>query len=718
VVADWLEGRVERVLWAAADGGWAVLKVRTPQEEAVVVGPLGSLAEIVRAGAQPFVSFEGQREQHLDHGRRFTATAFLVSSPQTLDGLKHYLGSSGVKGVGPVMARRIVNHFGEDTTRVMEEEPGRLAEIPGVGEKRAEAIAQAWVEDAGRRALSILLRSLEITGRTEALIRERYGDSAFRVVTREPYRLAREVAGVGFLTADQIARRQGLAPDDPARVAAAIEHVVQRAGDEGHTVAPKTLVERGLERLGVVAPDLDAALLACSGEGWLVEVQWEGEPAWCTPALFEASTETAAHLAMRMHAPIEPVSDEEIAVVEAEVGIALDPSQRAAVATALSAAVAVVTGGPGTGKTTLVKVLLQVAARRGEQWALASPTGRAARRLAEATGTPASTLHRLLEFQPWGGFGRGLHEPLDIDGLVIDEASMVDIQLMAAVVKALPQERSCRLLLVGDVDQLPSVGPGQVLRDLISAGVVPVARLTEVHRQARHSGIVRSAAGIVAGVAPRSGEHTGADDFFLIERADPEAALRTVVQVVTERLPARGFSWSDVQVLSPTRKGPLGTERLNEALREAMQGDRPATSFGKRKFGTGDRVICVKNRYDHGVFNGDTGEVRAVSREGVTIRFDEATVIWPREELDQIELAYAITVHKAQGSEYPAVVLVLHPAHGIMLRRNLVYTALTRARRFFCGVGERVAWERAVARREVGRRHTRLAGLLAEDAGR
>lgn len=715
-MAEWYEGRVERVLWVAADGNWAVLKVRSRLEERIVVGPLGGLAEAVREGEPPFVSFEGEKEDHSDHGVRFKATSYLVGSPQTLDGIKQYLSSAGVKGVGPMIARRIVDHLGVETTRVLEEDPHRLAEVPGVGEQRAIAIAAAWAEDAGRRALSILMRSLGIAGRTEARVRERYGDSAFRVVTREPYRLAREVSGIGFLTADRIARAQGLSLDDPARLAAALQHVVERAADEGHTVVPRALVERGLARLDVPAPNLDDALRQCSGEGWLVEVQWEGEPAWCTPALFEASTTSAAFLAQRRTIVVPPVREEEIREVEREVGIELDPSQRAAAMTVLSAAVAVVTGGPGTGKTTLVKVLLRWAARRGETWLLASPTGRAARRLAEATGAEASTLHRLLEFQPGGGFGRDPYHPLETDGLVVDEASMVDIQLMAAVVQALPDERRCRLVLVGDVDQLPSVGPGQVLRDLIAAEVVPVARLTEVHRQARQSGIVRAAAGLVHGVIPSSGEQAGVQDFFLIERRDPEAALRTIVQVVTERLPAKGFAWSDVQVLAPTRKGPLGTERINEVLREAMQGERPTVSFGKRKFGVGDRVICVKNRYDHGVFNGDIGEVRAVTRDGLSLRFDETSVLWPRDEVDQIELAYAITVHKAQGSEYPAVVLVLHGAHSIMLRRNLVYTALTRARRFFCGVGERAAWETAAARREVGRRHTRLAALLVEEA--
>lgn len=715
--ATWVEGRIEHVLWAAEDGGWAVLRVRTGASSVIVVGPLGALAGA--ADEAPFASFEGTFQQHPSHGWQFRATGVLVGSPRTVEGIRLYLASSRIHGIGPRLADRIVHHFGLETTTVLEEAPERLVEVSGVGEEKARAIAEAWAADAGGRALSILLRSLGVTARLVGRIRERYGDEAYRVVTKEPYRLAEEVSGIGFRMADQIARNQGMALDHPDRIAAAVRHVVSRATDDGHCYLPAEAIAEGVSRLDVPVPDLPAVLDRLVAEARLMEVGDGSGRAVAVPLLAEREGQVAVQLVMRAQlAPDPPPDATALADAEAWAKLSLDEAQRHAVTRSASHAVSVITGGPGTGKTTIVRVLLRLAAERGERWLLASPTGRAAKRLAEATGQEASTLHRLLEFQPGGAsFGRNAMHPLEADGVLVDEVSMVDIKLMAALMDALPWENRCRLVLVGDADQLPSVGPGQVLRDLVNSQEIPVSRLKTVHRQGARSGIVVAAAAIHGGEVPASGEHVGHDDFFLVPREDAGAAASTVVEIVAKRLAERGFDPSeDVQVLAPTRKGPLGTESLNQLLRDAINPSTSRLSLRGQSYGEGDRVICTKNRYDHGVFNGDLGRVLDVRKEGLRIRFDTGVVMWPRDELDQIELAYAVTVHKSQGSEYPAVVLALHRSHSIMLRKNLFYTAVTRARQFFVGVGDPGAWARAVRVADSDARFTRLARLMAEEA--
>lgn len=712
---SWLEGVVLGALWTSADGGWVVLRVQVGDgAPALVVGPPGPLLDVV--DEQPFASFEGRFEQHPTYGYRFKADAVLLGSPRTRKGLQLYLANSGA-GIGPQLAGRIVGHFRDETLAVLEQTPERLTEVTGVGEKRAKAIAEAWAADASGRALSILLRGLGLAAGRIRRILDRFGERAYEVVTRHPYRLAEQVRGIGFLTADAIARGQGLPEDSPERLAAAIVHVVKRAQDDGHVFVPVDEIARGLKSLGVPVEDLPGVLAEVIAEGRLVEEDVGGASAVAHPDLDLAEATIAVQLAERASRDLDGSIDDAIAAAERWESLTLDDTQREAVRIAATSGASVITGGPGTGKTTLVKVLLRVAADRGETWLLASPTGRAAKRLAESTGRDASTLHRMLGFQPdTGRFKHCATEPLECDGLVIDEASMVDTELMAAVVEALPTDHRVRLVLVGDSDQLPSVGPGQVLRDVVRSDVVPVARLLQVHRQAAKSGIRVGAAAIREGRLPVSGEQAEYDDLFLLPRQDAASVVSTVI-AVNKRLEAKGFDpIDDVQVLCPMRKGPVGVEAIGESLRDALQGKERIKLRG-RSFAPGDKVLCTRNRYDLEVFNGDLGRIVGPTPTGLTIRFDEGEVEWPKDDLNQIELAYAMTVHKSQGSEYPAVILVLHRAHSIMLRRHLFYTAVTRAKRFLCVIGSPAAWEMAAQRTDGLERRTRLCERLREAAG-
>lgn len=712
---DRLEGELREISYKTEDNRFAVAEVLDDGgRRHTVVGPIGHLAP----GAH--VVLDGRWSEHPRYGKRFKVQAWLVEDPRTRRGLELYLAGGAVKGLGQELARRIVDQFGLETLRVLEETPERLKEVSGIGVKRLEEIISHWEKDRVGREVTVMLRGHGLGAAVSRRVLEAWGGDAIRIVIADPYRLADEIRGVAFRTADSIALANGFQRDDPRRAKAAVLSLLQAAGHEGHTYLPEGELLTRAERLDVpraaVAMALDRlALLAAVVRG--TELR-RGDPSTrpvSTGAMHRMEEQVAAALLARCQEGKAP--EAAVRAAEGKVDLELGPEQRSAVQLALGSALCVITGGPGTGKTTIVKVLVAAAGLRGETWALAAPTGRAAQRLSEACGQDARTVHRLLEYNPQkGGFQRTASRPLDKDlaAVLIDEVSMVDLPLLNALTDALPE--GCRLVLVGDADQLPSVGPGQVLADLVSSGAAPVARLEHVYRQAEGSGIVRNAHRILAGHVPVSAEHEGGRrDFFLVAREGADAVRQSLVEIVAVRLPARGLDpMDDVQVLTPMHKGPLGSRSLNLLLQDRLNPDGDPLVFGGRTFRVGDRVLQVRNDYDLEIFNGDVGRVVRLEGSGLVASFGGRELALMGEQLERLELAYAVSIHKSQGSEYPAVVVVLDRAHHIMLRRSLVYTAVTRARDFCCVLGSPRAVATAVGRAGTERRWTGLGRRLAQ----
>ena len=727
-----LEGELLGFSYQDERSAFAVARFRLEDgEEVTVVGPIGT----ARVGQTLHLS--GRWDSHKVHGQQFKAFSFLADDPKTLEGLGAYLSSGAVQGIGPELAARLVERFGLGTLRVLAEQPERLQEVQGIGPAKAAAIREAWQTDQEDRELHAMLRGHGLKPALTRRIVERYGSEALGVVTRDPYRMAREVPGVGFRTADTIARRNGIAHDAPVRAQAAVLHVLDAARDDGHCFLPQGELAQQLERLDVPPPAWREAVHTLLDGRRLVT--WDTADPLARPLqlpwLHQLELRVAERL-LGLAAFQPPATLLTVGDAEAATGLTLNSDQREAVTRALQRGVVVITGGPGTGKTTIVKVLLAAAKQQGQRWKLAAPTGRAARRLAESCGQGASTLHRLLDFEfPAMTFRRNAANPLEAHGVIVDEASMVDLRLMGALLDAIPP--GGRLVMVGDDHQLPAVGAGQVLGDLIRSGVVPVVRLQEIYRQAQGSGIIVNAHRIDSGTMPVSGEREHAEwqrleaarpahrpkkpepalDFFLVEREDPLEVQAMLLRAVTDRLPARGFDpMADVQVLAPVHRGELGTVVLNRKLQGSLNPHGRAIEKGNFTFREGDRVIQTRNNYQTEVFNGEVGRVLRVETDGMLVGFEGRQISLTREQLREIEPAYAITVHKSQGSEYPAVVIALHGSHRVMLRRNLLYTAVTRAERFCCIIGSRRAVRLAVGISGHQDRFTMLADLLRAGA--
>jgi exodeoxyribonuclease V alpha subunit len=715
-----IEGIVERITFESAESSFRVIKVAVEgrADRVAVVGtfppmPLGARVRV-----------RGQIAQDKKHGEQLKVESLIELVPDTLAGLERYLASGLIKGVGPKLAQRIVTTFGLDSLRVLDEQPDRLHEVEGLGEKRRTALAKAWRE---QRALRDVMVFLQAHGASPALamrIVRRYGPNAMSIVSRDPYRLALDVRGVGFKTADRIAATMGVAPDSPERMQAAMLQVVHDVTEDGHVwTSEPDLTGRAAQMLGFEPEDADVgarlrrATEALVLPGRVVIESFEGERAVYASEMHAAEVRLSQRLSLIARAPATALQGVREAVVafESRSGVELAPEQRRAVEEAASRQVLVVTGGPGVGKTTIVRAILAIFARARLEVRLAAPTGRAAKRMSEATGVEAATLHRLLEFEPKSAtFKRNRHRPIEAAAVVIDEASMLDLPTADALAEAIAP--GTRLLLVGDVDQLPSVGPGAVLRDIIASTAVPCVRLRQIFRQAARSLIVTNAHRINEGDLPLT-TPAGADaDFFVVERRDPEKARETLIELVTSRIPRR-FGLDpvrDIQVLTPMNRGPAGTIALNEALQAALNPRGVALVRGARTYRVGDKVMQLRNDYDRNVYNGDVGIIASIDQEelGMQVRFDDREVAFEAADLDDLTLAYACTVHKSQGSEYPAVVLPLLTAHFVMLSKNLLYTAVTRGKRLVVLVCDPRALEIALSRGRREDRRTRLASRL------
>ncbi|WP_254047308.1 SF1B family DNA helicase RecD2 [Streptomyces aureus] len=729
-----MTGVLERITYANEESGYTVARVDTGRGSGDLLTVVGALL-----GAQPGESLrmEGRWGSHPQYGKQFTVENYTTLLPATIQGIRRYLGSGLVKGIGPVFADRITQHFGLDTLQILEEAPGRLIEVPGLGPKRTKKISAAWEEQKAIKEVMVFLQDVGVSTSIAVRIYKKYGDASISVVRNQPYRLAADVWGIGFLTADKIAQAVGIPHDSPDRVKAGLQYALSQSSDQGHCFLPEErLIADAVKLLqvdtGLVIECL--AELAEDPEGVVRETVPgpEGTPVTAVYLIpfHRAELSLAGQLRRllradedRMPGFREVAWDKALAWLADRTGASLAPEQEEAVRLALTRKVAVLTGGPGCGKSFTVRSIVELARAKKAKVVLAAPTGRAAKRLAELTGAEASTVHRLLELKPGGDAAYDRDRPLDADLVVVDEASMLDLLLANKLVKAVAP--GAHLLLVGDVDQLPSVGAGEVLGDLLAPGSpVPAVRLTRIFRQAQESGVVTNAHRINAGTPPKT---EGLPDFFLFVEEETEDAARVAVDVAARRIPAK-FGLDprrDVQVLAPMHRGPAGAGSLNGLLQQVItpgRPDLPEKRFGGRVFRVGDKVTQIRNNYDkgaNGVFNGTVGVVTQLDlvEQKLTVRTDEdEEVPYDFDELDELAHAYAVTIHRSQGSEYPAVVIPVTMSAWMMLQRNLLYTAVTRAKKLVVLVGSRRAIAQAVRTVSAGRRFTALAFRLAGGA--
>ncbi len=720
--AERIEGTVERITFRAEDTGFCIIKVRVKgrRELVAVKGHFASIAEGEAVG------IEGRWGVDPKWGEEFRAERLEPMMPASRAGITRFLGSGLIKGIGPELAKRIVERFDEETLAVLDGEPDRLREVEGIGAKRVEVIRDAWREHRSVRRILVAMQGFGIGLAHAKRIFDTFADRAVEVVRTEPYRLAREIRGIGFKTADGIALSVGIPKDSPQRVRAGCTHVLWEMTGDGHVCVPRAeLVKKATEVLGVDEAIVERSLDEAIGSREIIPETFDGATHLYAPALLEAESLAAARLIMLATTAARRLREIDVdkALEWAARGAPpLAKGQRDAVAMALRERVCVITGGPGVGKTTVTRTILRIVRATGARIALAAPTGRAAKRLAEATGQEAKTVHRLLDWSPQEGrFTKCEESPLAADVLVIDEVSMVDVSLFCSLVRAIAPGTT--LILVGDRDQLPSVGPGTVLGDVIGSGTIPVVQLTEVFRQSARSRIVAVAHSVNEGEVPDL-TNPPADqlgDFYFIEKDDPIAALEALKRLVAERIPQRFglHPVRDVQVLTPMHRGEVGVSNLNRELQALLNPSPPMITRYGRSFAVGDKVMQTMNDYEKEVWNGDIGRISFIDAEGgaLGVAFEDGRrVEYGADEIDALQLAYAISVHKSQGSEYPAIVVPLLTQHFVMLKRNLVYTALTRARSLCCLVGSARALGIAVHARGEARRYGFLDERLRREA--
>ena len=741
---DDLSGSVERITFYNPENGYTVLRLR-PEIRGGIRGRhipgldneglatvVGNLPELSPGEA---LRLQGRWSTHPKHGLQFVAEVCEQTLPATVAGIQSYLGSGLIKGIGPRLAERIVGSFKEKTFDIIEQQPERLHEVPGIGSGRIEKISKAWEEQRQVKEIMVFLHGHGVSTNLAVKIYKTYGDAALATVQKNPYQLERDIYGVGFKTADRIAQALGLPAEHPSRIEAGIVFALNEMVNDGHVYSPQALlVERAVELLEVSKDLIPPALERLSedkrirpemlppsretdrpGAQKITEAQGAyGAPVIYLPPYFIGEKGVAERLSALAYAKKSPSTTKSSILIDKE----LSEEQKAAIRAALSQPVSVLTGGPGTGKTTCVKALIDLLEAGHKRYALASPTGRAAKRLSEATNRPASTIHRLLEYSPVDGFKHDEENPLEIDFLVVDEASMLDLLLAHHLLKAL--RPGTHLLLVGDVDQLPSVGAGDVLRDIIASGIAPVMRLGTIYRQAAGSGIISNAHLINQGKMPLFPKEGG--DFFLFPAEDAGAAADWVLDLLTERIPKKfGLAApGDIQVLSPVYRGPAGVTALNGRLQEALNPaspGKPERSLFGSIYRLGDKVMQTQNNYEKEIYNGDIGFIRSLDiiEHTLGVDFDGQPVTYDWNDVDQLVLAYAISVHKAQGSEFPAVVMPVVLQHYLMLQRNLLYTAVTRARNLCVLTGSRRAVGTAVRNNKVAHRFTALRLRLREN---
>lgn len=718
-----LQGLIERITYTNEENGFTIARVKVHGDPRLVT----IVGHIMAPTAGAVLKMKGEWTNHPKYGEQFKVVSYETAVPASVYGIRKYLGSGLIKGIGPVMAKRIVSQFGEDTLDIIEGDIDRLGDVAGIGRKRIAMIAAAWAEQKEIRAVMLFLQGHGVSSGYATKIFKHYGQDAIAVVTENPYRMATDIWGIGFVTADRIAEKLGFEKDSPVRAQAGILYVLNQLADAGHVYYPyEALVQKSLEILETDREVILAAFGVIAEEKRIViedlnqdihEFRVNNKAVYLA-AFHVCERSVARRLKTLRDCPktFRRVDvDRAISWVQGKLAIDLAEKQIEAVKCAIGSKVMVITGGPGTGKTTLINAILKIYSRMHGVIRLAAPTGRAAKRMSEATGHGAKTIHRLLAYSiQKGGFQKNEDNPLSGDLVVVDEASMIDTVLMHHLLKAIAPNAT--LILVGDVNQLPSVGAGNVLKDIISSGAVPVVELNEIFRQARESRIIVNAHRINQGRMPTWQPDAPGNDFFFIKEEDPESVLEKVMTLVSHRIPNR---WGvdpveDIQVLTPMHRGVVGASNLNVALQETLNPGDDGLVRGNRRFRVRDKVMQIRNNYDKEVYNGDVGRIARIDPVGqsVTIGFDGRAITYDYAEMDEIVLAYAVSVHKAQGSEYPVVVMPVLIQHYMLLQRNLIYTAVTRGRKLVVLVGTHKALAIGINNNKTSQRYTHLRQRL------